>query len=109
MNLEKIPLASDRRYFPFIVAMLIILSMLLFFKELTDPIKQSLFPSLVVYAIMTGFLGYLQDMWQIRHTAQASLGENYINLKNWQWRFILTSHILLIIFLIAYNVYKGIL
>jgi hypothetical protein len=104
--------AKDARYFPTLVGMFVLGLLLLFLKDLNDPIKQYLVPSLVIYVLGTSFLGYWQSMlaWreELKHEGakEGTLEGPFIGTRPKTFTAIKILHVLWLLMLIAYNVYR---
>ena len=110
--------AKDARYFPTLVGVFVLGLLLLFFKELSDPIKLYLIPSLLIYVLGTSFLGYWQSMlsWRegLKHRAEKEAlrqkdektVEVYIGTRPATFRNIILLHVLWLLTFIVYNFYR---
>lgn len=100
--------AQDTRYFPTLIGALLVGLLLLFFKELSDPIKLYFLPSLVIYVIGTSFLAYLQSMLALRKQMENDRDKIVFtgNAKPVFWT-IVSLHVLWLACFIWYNLYRG--
>lgn len=108
--------AKDARYFPTLVGVFVLGLLLLFFKDLGDPIKQYLVPSLVIYVLGASFLGYWQSMlaWreELKHKGEKEKPEGekkvsvYIGTRPKTFTLITVVHVLWLLMLIVYNFYR---
>jgi hypothetical protein len=92
-------IATDTRYFPALLVILMIFVMFLFFDKLTEPLKTWFVPSLVAYAMGASLLGYLQTMLFIRR--------GQVILTSRQFCTIVLFHALWFGFFIGYNFWRG--
>jgi hypothetical protein len=100
--------AKDARYFPTLVGIFVLGLLLLFLKELSDPMRQYLLPSLVIYVLGTSFLGYWQSMLAWREELKNKDAEEgaFIGTRPRTFAAIVILHVLWLFMLIAYNVYR---
>lgn len=91
-------IASDIRYAPAIIAAFVFVLLLLFIKELPQPIQQWFIPSIAIYIMASGIIGYIQAILYARK------GEV---LATWQTVSIIIAHIVLLLFLVSYNCFRG--
>ena len=100
--------AQDTRYFPTLIGALLIGLLLLFFKELSDPIKQYFVPSLVIYVIGTSFIAYLQSMLALRKQLEdEKAGKTFTGNHPAVFWAIVGLHVLWLVGLIWYNLHRG--
>jgi hypothetical protein len=100
--------AKDARYFPTLVGIFVLGLLLLFLKDLSDPIKQYLVPSLVIYVLGTSFLGYWQSMlaWREELKHKDAKESTFIGTRPKTFMAINILHVLWLLMFLAYNVYR---
>ena len=64
-------LSGDLRFFPTVVALFVLALLLLFFPSLSEHLRDSLVPALVVYAIGSSLIAYIQAMLNFRFQLKA--------------------------------------
>lgn len=60
-------IAKDTRWFPCLISMLAFALFALFFKEMTDYLKNYFVPALVIYSLGAGLIAWFQTMLAIRN------------------------------------------
>ena len=99
--------AQDARYFPTLIGAFLIGLLLLFFKDLSDPIK-NLVPSLIIYVIGTAFIAYLQSMFALRKQLEDErAGKVFTGNSKLVFGIMVGLHVLWLAGLIWYNLRKG--
>jgi hypothetical protein len=100
--------AQDARYFPTLVGAFLLGLLLLFFKELSDPIKQYLVPSFIIYVIGTAFIAYLQSMLALRKQLEDERdGKVFTGNSKPVFGAMVGLHVLWLAGWIWYNLHKG--
>jgi hypothetical protein len=100
--------AQDARYFPTLIGAFVVGLLLLLFKELSDPIKQHLVPSLIIYVIGTAFIAYLQSMLALRKQLEdEKAGQVFTGNSKPVFGIMVGLHVLWLAGLIWYNFHKG--
>jgi hypothetical protein len=104
--------ARDLRYFPTLISALLLGLLLLFFKELPEPMKQYLVSSLAVYTLGSALLAYVQSMLAWRREFQLKREgreKEFVGNQPLVFALIVLLHVIWFGCLIGYNVYRGVL
>ena len=104
--------AQDMRYFPVLISALILGLLLLFFKELTEPMRQYLIPSMAIYTLGSAFLAYAQSMFALRRKLKLEAEEKskkYNGNHPVVFGIILCLQTGWFIWLVYYNFHRGVL
>jgi|SRR5690606_27045339 len=93
-------IAEDIRYAPAIVGAFVFVLLLLFVDKLNPLAQQWLIPSVALYIMGAGIVGYIQSILYAR---------NEQNLPCWQTGLIIAIHVFLWLLLLAYNCHRGVI